>query len=52
MAQAQNVRGSSRSTSTASLRRRAVARVVNAGTIVAGTLAVAAPSWAGPLTGC
>lgn len=52
MTQAQNVRESSRSTSTAPLRRRAVARVITAGAIVAGTLAVAAPSWAGPLTGC
>ena len=52
MTQAQNVRESSRSTSTPPLRRRAVTRVITAGAIVAGTLAVAAPSWAGPLTGC
>ena len=52
MTQAQNVRESSPSTSTASRRRRAVARVITAGAIVAGTIAVAAPSWAGPLTGC
>jgi hypothetical protein len=32
--------------------RRNVARVVAASGLVVGVLAVAAPSWAGPLTGC
>lgn len=51
MAQAQNVPESSRPTPTASRRRRAVARVITAGAIVAGTLVAAGPSWAGPLNG-
>lgn len=32
--------------------RRRTARLVAAGAIVAGTLAVAGPSWAGPMMGC
>lgn len=32
--------------------RRALSRVLVAGGTIIGALAVAAPSWAGPITGC
>lgn len=32
--------------------RRRATRLVAAGAVVAGTLAVAGPSWAGPVMGC
>ena len=32
--------------------RRTLTRVAAAGAVVIGILAVAAPSWAGPMTGC
>lgn len=32
--------------------RRALRRAAAAGAVIVGTLAVAAPSWAGPIAGC
>ena len=52
MEHAPQVQQSSPSSPRASARRRTLARLVAAGALVVGSLAVAAPSWAGPLTGC
>ncbi len=51
MVEAQSVQ-ESRPTSRPSRRRRTVTRAVTGAAIVLGAIAVAAPSWAGPLSGC
>lgn len=52
MVDAQSTQTAASITPEPSRRRRSVARMVAAGGIVIGTLAVAGPSWAGPLMGC